>query len=225
MFTVMRKLRAEEDGITLTELMVATVVLALILGAVYGVLIAFYRNVRDQELKTTAQRQANTAMTGIVINLRQALDLSDIGQPVLELQSIAAGDATDKIVFQSDRMDFQGPEEYTYELRNCAANRCELWQDTRWADAPFTEPYVYPAVPDQSRVILEDVVTGGSSLFRGARWLAGTKTFTDSCDGSPGNQCSFPLVDVSLRVDPDVTRDVPGIIEIREEVRIRNARS
>ena len=89
----------------------------------------------------------------------------------------------------------------------------------------ITEPYTYPAAADLSRVLVESVVTDGTPLFTGARWVAGVKTFTDSCDGTPGNQCSFPLVDIVLRVDPDVERDALRIIEIQEEVRIRNART
>ena len=226
MLTVLRSARDREEGLTLTELMVVTAVMGLVLAATYGVISAFYTNVHNQELKTTAQREATHAVTGMVVSLRQAVDLSDIGQPVLELRSITAGDSTDRLVFQTDRnLDKPGPEQHTYELRNCVANRCELWEDVRWTQAPHTEPYSYPSAADVSAILLRNVVTDGTPVFTGARWVSGTKTFTDSCDGSPGNTCQFPLVEIVLRVDPDVTRDVPRIVEIREEVRIRNART
>ncbi len=67
-----------------------------------------------------------------------------------------------------------------------------------------------------------NVLSDGPPLFLGSEWLSGSEALTTSCDLS--NPCQFSLVKIVVRVDadPDITADEP--LQVRHEVRLRNAR-
>lgn len=220
----LRRLVRDERGVSLTEVMVSALLISIITAAFYTVFVGFMGNVRDEQLKSQAQDEGRLALSLVVVDIRQALDLVGDGEAVTELQSISAGDATDRIEFYSDRLAFSdGPERYAYELRNCVAQICELWQELTYATPPAVVPYVYPVVPTREMMILENVVADGTSVFTGVQIAGAVQTPVAQCDGTIGNRCSFALVEVVIRVDPDPTEPTPRIIEFTEQVRMRNA--
>ena len=173
--------------------------------------------------KVDVQEEARITLGAMVLELRQSFDFTGNGEAIVELESIVGGDLTDSVTFHSDRIEAaQGPEKYKYELRNCVANRCELWKTVWFAESPYTEPYSYPATATHDNAVMHKVVADGTPIFTGIEWISGTRTETDSCDGTTGNLCDFPLVEVIFRLDPNPERG-NDIVQVQEQVRMRNA--
>ena len=222
----MRRLLRGERGMSITEVTVASAIVAIAAAAFYTTFAGFLDNVHDEELKSRAQDEGRLAVSAMVIDLRQAIDLTGNEAPVIELKSRAAGDDTDSIEFFSDRVEVvPGPERYLYELRNCAEDICELWQKITYAVPPAAPPYVFPNEPDRDIPLLQNVsIAGPDPVFAGVSWATGAAVTTSSCDGTVGNECAFNLVEIHLELDPDPDSDGgPGNVQFQEQVRMRNA--
>lgn len=209
----------DERGVTLSEVMVATMITTVVSLAFYAFFFAFADDVHREERRATTLESVRPAVSELVLELRQAVDLDGDTAVVTSLDS--AWDQLD-LTFHSDRMaDADGPERYRYYLGSCAAGTCDLIREVTLADMGSGPDYTYTSAPMVSRLV-EDVLTDGPEpLFSGVSWRGGYETITTQC--GTGVDCVFEVLRVRLRVDPDTTGNPLPIIELQEDVRFRNA--
>lgn len=213
---MLRRLRSEEAGISLAEVLVASAVASIVATAFLIVFSAFSRNVSLEEARAAALNDVQLTMTQLVSELRQAVPLVDNG-PLVEVLDSSWSSA--ELVFHSDRADEPGPERYRYYLANCSATHCDLMRDVTVADNPAA-PWTFTGTPTSSLVV-PNLLIGGDPLFRGAEWSTGTEVATTDCDLT--TPCEFALVQVIMRVDPDPNTTAEEPLRVRNEVRLRNA--
>jgi hypothetical protein len=212
---MLRRLHRGEDGLGVVEVAMASVLTAIIMAGFYTAFISFGRNAADEQAKSDLQRQMRPNMANLVVELRQAVAMDALSDPVVEL-------AWNKLTFTSDRVDFDaGPEEYRYYLTGPVDGYYTLWFEARYNDG--SGPSFFPIAADRKVRLHEGVVASTSSpLFLGASWTGSTKNVVTSCGGAV--DCDFNLVTVRWEVDPEVTRTRPENVVIVEEVRMRNAK-
>lgn len=225
---ILNCLHRDQRGLTLSEMTVTVMVMAIALGAFASLLLGFFDNVGVQLALSDAEREVRPVIREMVVEVRQAVPPSEAAtaQPVLEM-------AWNKLVFHSDRLPLDGvPEKHIYELVNCTNGSdggiCDLQRTVVEADVssvPPTFTYVDNTVERQEIVltsVLADPYLTTGPLFHGVAWVGSpaARTTVASCD--PISRCMFPLVIIDLRVDPSVNEN-PGNYEVHEEVRLRNA--
>lgn len=209
----------DERGVTLSEVMVATMITAIVSLAFYSFFFAFADDVHREERRATTLEALRPAVSELVLELRQAVDLDGDTAIITSLDS--AWDQLD-LTFHSDRMaDADGPERYRYYLSSCSTDTCDLYREVTLADVGSGPDYTYTSAPMVSR-LLEDVLTDGpDALFVGVSWRGGYETVTTECGTS--DDCVFEVLRVRLRVDPDTLGNPLPVIELQEDVRFRNA--
>jgi Prokaryotic N-terminal methylation motif len=210
--------RGGESGVTLVETMVAMLITTLVAAVFYTIFYQFSDDVLRQERRATTLEQVRPAVAGLIIELRQALDVDNDRAVVGTLDNDWD---TLELVFYSDRFaDSDGPERLRYYLENCASGLCELMRDVTAADSGSGPSWTYTGSVATSQ-IAENVLTDGvEPLFAGVSWRGGTLETTDQCGTSPS--CEFEVLRIRLRVDPEPGEDLP-VIEVYEDVRFRNA--
>lgn len=221
-------LHRDERGLTLTELGVTVMVMGIALAALSAMLLGFFNDVEIQLSLSDAERDTRPVIRELVVELRQSVPPTEAGTalPLAELD-------WDKVVFYSDRLPLDGtPEKHIYELINCSdgtdGGTCDLQRTVITADTDSVPPsfkYDNNTIDRQDIVlsrVLADPYLGTGPLFRGVEWAGSPAVRTEvaSCDAA--SRCTFSLVVVDLRVDPSI-KDNPGVYEIHEEVRLRNA--
>jgi hypothetical protein len=208
----------DEGGVTLVETMVAMLITTLVATVFYTIFYQFSDDVLRQEQRATTLEQVRPAVAGLIIELRQALDIDNDRAVVGSLDN--DWDSLE-LVFYSDRFaDTDGPERLRYYLDNCAANLCDLMRDVTAADAGSGPSWTYTGAAATTRIAENMLTDGTEPLFAGASWRGGTLELTDQCAASPS--CEFEVLRIRLRVDPEPGEDLP-IIEVYEDVRFRNA--
>ena len=208
-----------EDGISLAEVMVATMITALVSVAFYGFFFAFAGDIERQEARATTLEAVRPAVSSLVIALRQAVDL-DGDTAVVE--RLDADWASLEVVFFSDRLeDSPGPERYRYYLDACVGNLCDLMSEVTLADTGTGPNWTHTAPPRTTRVLADVRRDGPEPLFSGVSWRGGTEATTLQCD--PSSPCAFEVLRLRLRVDPEPGIASLPVIEIQEDVRFRNA--
>ena len=214
---MLNRLRHDESGITLTELMVAGAMAAIISSAFLLVFSSFNRSVSLEEARATSLREVQAAIADLSVELRQAIPLTDGSFAVASLE---AGWPAPELVFYSDRArEAPGPERYRYYVGRCSGNLCDLMRDVTVADAGGP-PWTYSAAANSRRVVA-NVLSDGGPLFQGADWSTGSEVLTTSC--GVGAACEFSLVQIVVRVDPDPKTSAEEPLQVRREVRPRNA--
>ncbi|MFC2177401.1 hypothetical protein ACFLRH_03175 [Actinomycetota bacterium] len=214
---MLNRLRHDESGISLMELMVAGAMASIIATAFLLVFSSFSRSVSLEEARAAALGEAQAASADLAVELRQAIPLTDGAFAVASLDSAWPAP---ELVFYSDRArDAAGPERYRYYVSGCAGNRCDLMRDLTIADAGGP-PWTYTGTAHSERVVA-NVLTDGESLFEGARWTTGSEVLTSSCDAA--TPCGFSLVKFVIRIDPDPNSMAEEPLQVRHEVRLRNA--
>lgn len=215
----MRRLLRDEQGVSLSEVMVATMITALVSAAFYGFFFAFAGDVERQEARATTLESIRPAVSSLVIELRQAVDL-DSDSAVVE--RLDATWASLEVVFYSDRLeDAPGPERYRYFVDNCAGNLCDLMREVTLADVGTGPNWTFTGAAGTTRVLADVRTDGPEPLFSGVSWRSGTEATTLQCDlASP---CTFEVLRARLRVDPEPGKPSLPVIEIQEDVRFRNA--
>ncbi len=215
---MIRRLFTDEGGISLVEVMVAALITTMVAAVFYSIFYSFSNDVLRQEQRAASLDQVRPAVTGLIIELRQAVDVDFDTAVVGSLDS----DWSDlELVYYSDRFaDDEGPERFRYYLSNCNGSLCDLMREVTRADAGTGPNWTYLGTPSAGTVV-ENVMTDGTDpLFSGASWRGGTETVTLDCGVS--SACVFEILRIRLRVDPEPDRDLP-VIDIREDVRFRNA--
>lgn len=214
---MLKRLLRNESGITLTELMVAGAMAAIISAAFLVVFSSFNRSASLEEAKASALREVQAAAGDLSIELRQAIPLTDGSFAV---SSLEAGWPAPELVFYSDRArDAAGPERYRYYVSGCSGNLCDLMRDLTVADAGGP-PWAFTGTVRSERVVA-NVLNDGAPLFQGADWSTGSEVTTASCGTSTA--CEFSLVRITIRVDPDPKISAEEPLQVEREVRLRNA--
>jgi type II secretory pathway pseudopilin PulG len=214
---MLNRLRYDESGITLTELMVAGAMAAIISAAFLLVFSSFNRSVSLEEARATALREVQAATSDLSVELRQAIPLTDGSFAVASLE---ASWPAPELVFYSDRArEAAGPERYRYYVSGCSGNLCDLMREVTIADAGGP-PWTFTGTANTKRVVA-NLLSNGDPLFQGADWSTGSEVLTTSCGTSAA--CDFSLVQISVRVDPDPKISAEEPLKVRREVRLRNA--
>ncbi len=214
---MLRRLLRDESGITLTELMVAGAMAAIISAAFLVVFSSFNRSASLEEARASALREVQTASADLAVELRQSIPLTDGAFAVASLES---GWPAPELVFYSDRArDADGPERYRYYVSGCSGDLCDLMRDVTVADAGGP-PWTFTGTANSRRVVA-NVLSDGDPLFQGAEWATGSEVLTTSCGTSAS--CRFSLVQIVVRVDPDPNISAEEPLQVRHEVRLRNA--
>ena len=208
----------DERGMTLVETMVAMLITTLVAAVFYTIFYQFTDDALRQERRATALEQVRPAVAGMIIELRQALDI-DSDQAVVG--SLDNDWSSAELVFYSDRFaDTDGPERLRYYVAGCAAGLCDLLRDVTAADTGSGPNWTYTGAASTQRVVENVLTDGPEPLFTGVSWRGGTLETTDQCGTSVS--CQFEVLRIRLRVDPEPGSDLP-VIEIYEDVRFRNA--
>ena len=214
---MLNRLLRDESGITLTELMVAGAMAAIISAAFLVIFASFNRSISLEEARATALREVQAAAADLSVELRQAIPLTDGSFAVASLES---GWPAPELVFFSDRArEAAGPERYRYYVAGCSGNLCDLMRDITVADAGGP-PWTHTGTANSERVVA-NVLSDGDPLFQGADWATGSEVLTSSCDASAA--CEFSLVQIVMRIDPHPNISAEEALHVRHEVRLRNA--
>lgn len=108
-----------DAGFTLVEVSVALILSAMVGGSMVGVMYSLSQNASDVGHNADLQRTGRLVVAELVMDLRQAEPVAANGDPI---ESLSA----DRIVFYSDRAEFEGPERIIYERTSCVSGMCRL---------------------------------------------------------------------------------------------------
>ena len=229
------RLHSGDDGISLSELLVVSLVVSITSAIIFGALSTMFSNVGYQFSLGEAEQQTRPVLRELIVRLRQSdkVGTSNSLHPVGEID-------WDTLVFYADSPptavwpDRPVLDEYRYELVNCAIvggeQVCDLQLTITPPDDP--DPAVTPKVytgPGNSNIVLTQVLADDygarGPLFKGIDWIPpvpGADPVRTEIASCAGPSCTFPLVEIDLSVDPSLVTENPRIFEIHEEVRLRN---
>lgn len=214
---MLKRVLLDESGVSLTEVLVAGAMAAVLATAFLVMFSAFSRNVSLEESRARALTEAQTMAADLTSELRQATAVAVDGASIEKLVSTWPNA---ELVFYSDRADdAPGPERYRYYLDACSATHCDLMREVTVADNP-TQPWLYTGTPGVGRVVADVLIGGADPLFQGADWTTGAEVITTACD--PATPCDFAIVQIVMRVDPDTNTPAEEPLQVRHEVRLRN---
>lgn len=223
---MLRKLQREDAGLTLTELLVVSMVTAIVGAILLGMMGSLFNNVGFQFALGDTQAEVRPELRSMIVRIRQARPVGNTAadDPVSAL-------SWDRLVIHVDTTPGattaveQELEKVEYILVPTIINEgtqlYQLERRTFEATNPTVRPLNYSAIASENVVLLEDVIASvAQPLFNGAFFdAAGVKQSVAACAGI---NCDFSLVELFLQVDPSLTTDNPRIYEIEEEVRLRN---
>jgi type II secretory pathway pseudopilin PulG len=209
----------DERGMTLIEVTVAGALSTIIAAAMITMFISLNGNVALQESRANATTEAGTAVSELVVELRQAVDLDGDGFVVASLD----GDWSSlDLQFAADRYAGDpGPEWYRYRLDNCSGGLCDLVRDRTVADTGSGPNWTFSSDPMSNVVAQNVIVDGVDHLFEGVSWSTGSEETVDFC-GDAFHACEFLMVRIRLRVEPDRLDTGVEPVEVVEDVRLRN---
>lgn len=229
------RLRDEEQGISLSELLIVSLVVGITSAILFGALSSMFTNVGYQFALSETEQETRPVIREMIVRLRQ----SDKTGPSNTLHPIGEVD-WDTLVFYSDSPPSSTwpalpvLDEYRYELINCAVAGGEQVCDLQLTITPPDDPD--PAVTPKTYTgagfstielteVLADNYGARGPLFKGVDWVPpvpGADPVRTEIATCLGAACSFPLVEIDLAVDPSLVTENPRIFEIHEEVRLRN---
>lgn len=212
----------DDRGLTLIEVMVASLVLAIVMAGIFSLVMSMNDDVHDANGRIDLNNQVLPILSDLVINLRQAEAAAEDGPLSVSAVTVLA---SDEIVFTSDRKSVDGPEQYHYQVVNCADGMCDLQLTVTAANPASSTPDDWDYVGGASLVdgtVITRVNEPSVSvpLFEGLDWEQGTEAVTTSCNAGLGNYCEFTSVMVRLVVTPQ-TRSQESR-QFSELVRMRN---
>lgn len=242
----MRRLIVEDEGITVTELMIVTVILSFAVLIVGGLMSGLLRDWQIQEAMASVQEETRPVVRELLVQVRQST------QPESGVDSNPVSEvAWDRLTFYADRLgdSDDAPERHEYELINCSGGTngglCDLQLTITSPDNPSAvSDWTYTGTPDRVETVLEGVRAEpptdddsdasvwlesevDDSLFHLVRWDSSSGTATreivGACDDSGSTTCVANLVVINLVVDPGAVRNAISDVELYEEVRLRNA--
>jgi Tfp pilus assembly protein PilV len=215
---MLRRILTDEQGMTLTEVMVAGILTSIVVTAFYSLFYGFTRNLTLEEQRATALQEIRPVVSELIVELRQAQDIDNDGAI---LTALNAAWSNAGLVFYSDRRSEEGPERYVYKVNGCSGDVCDFVREVTLADAGTGPTWTYTG-PTTTHVLLDNLLKDGSEpLFRGVSWAAGVEQYTTFCGA--GIPCDFPLVRIRIRVDPDPDSTTIPAVQIQEDVRLRNS--
>lgn len=151
----MRRLIADERGVSLVELLVVIVLASLIMGVTLTTFTQFEQTTAANQRQNDAQEQARRGLAGVIRELR------NLASPTPELPKAVVRKDADDLLFQS--VSSSAIRRVRYCLN---ATQRRLWRQVQLA--PFTEPST-TACPDTgwgtSRVNVENVTNGTRDVF------------------------------------------------------------
>lgn len=199
------------------EVLIAGAVASIIATAFLVVFSSFSSGVALEEARASALREVQAASAELSTGLRQAVALELDGPTVVSLQ----GDwASAEIIFYSDRFpESPGPERYRYYVDGCSGNLCNLMRDVTEPDTAVA-PWTFTGTPTTERLV-SNILNDGGPMFQGADWSTGSEVLTSSCDAAA--PCVFASVQITIRVDPEPNVTAERPLQVRHEVRMRNA--
>lgn len=223
---MLSRLRKEDSGFSLTELLVVSMVTAIVGVILLGIMGSLFNNVGFQFALGDTQAEVRPELRSMIVRIRQARPVGNTAadDPVSAL-------TWDRLVIHIDTTPGsttdveQELEKVEYILVptiiNAGAQLYQLERRTYEATNPTLRPLNYSAIASESVVLLEDVIASvAEPLFVGSFFDgAGVEQKVSSCAGI---NCDFTQVELFLQVDPSLTTDNPRIYEIEEEVRLRN---
>jgi hypothetical protein len=215
---VIERLRSDDRGFTLVELSLSMLMGALISGVMVSVVFSLSQNAADSGRTAELQSTVRSLVAEIVIEIRQARAVTANGDAVDYLDE-------DRLVFYTDRAEFDGPERVVYERKDCASGFCELWVSRYAADPSSAPEWTFESTPFENSFLL-GLVRDDTPMFRGVEWSGSPKaeTFVASCNGTPGKPCDFPMVYLVVRANPfNTSTGADQVFEVVEQVRIRSA--
>jgi hypothetical protein len=238
---------AADEGITVPELMIATLIIGLVMATVGGLMSGLLRDWHIQEALASVEEETRPVVREMLVQVRQSVQsqTGSANHPVSEM-------AWNKLVVYADRLGDtdDAPERHVYELVDCSAGAngglCALQLTVTAPDNPGDAAnWTYTGAPLRVDRLLENVLAepptdddGGDptwlesevddSLFYMVRWdpVPGgdpVRTILGACVDGGAQACDGNLVVISLQVDPSTVKEFPAIFELYEEVRLRNA--
>ncbi|VAW03203.1 hypothetical protein MNBD_ACTINO02-3083 [hydrothermal vent metagenome] len=218
--TLTRRLRSDDQGMTLPEVTVATMITLMVSAAFFTVFMAFNRNVQLADQRASTLRDIRPVIAQMLLELRQATDIDGDGAIIEKLDS--SWSSLDLIFYSDRRPDIEGPERYRYYLTNCANNVCDFVHEVLPADTGSGPDWTYDNNTPAERTLISNVVASGGALLIGVSWNTGSEILTTSCGGA--TRCDFDVVRIDLRIDPDPETGTLAALQIREDVRLRNGK-
>ncbi len=227
--------------------MISTLIIGFVMAIVGGLMSGVLRDWAIQDSMAAVQEESRPVVREMLVQIRQstASGSTTADHPVSEM-------TWDRVVFYSDRLgdNNDAPEQHTYELVNCSdgvnGGLCTLQLTIVEPDNPTAvSDWTYTGAPIRVDMLLENVIAQPpldldanpalwteaevvDSLFYMIRWdpvpnSDPIRTVIGACqDGTPAS-CDGNLVIISMEIDPSTARDFPGVFELYEEVRLRNA--
>jgi len=206
----------EEGGFTLVEMSVALILSAMVVGTFVSVFFSFSQNAGDTTAKAEHQEMSRQIVASLVVDLRQAVRAEANGYPIESL-------APDRLVFYTISRDATEPVRVIYERIGCVEGECTL-QVSRFAAVGFEDgDYEFSGAAFEQHALMRGVLAD-QPLFGGFDWVGDPKVKTTIVSCGSGADCDFPLVSIALRARPfGTSAGARTTLEIREEVRLRNA--
>lgn len=213
-------LRADERGFSLPELLVASTVMIIVMGAIYGALNAFERSASRSTTANEAQEQARATTDRLAWQLRNLVmpanatggPLEQSGSYDLVFETISSSTGAGTNATKVGRM------RYCYD--NSTPADARIWVQTQtWttATAPAVPSTAVCPAPEwgNQRVVAEHLVNRYNGQARPA-WT------TTSFPASSTDPADIVGIRTDLYIDADTTR-APAEVRLTSGVALRNA--
>jgi len=212
---MLMRLRSDH-GFTIVEASVSVIIMGILLAAVYSVIIRVNQDATEQIHLSDTLAELRLAAHDVDVELRQATPDTPNGNPVQKL-------AWDEIQFLSYLNASADLQLHRYWLQGDCTTGCDLLKAVH-APIPASDPPAYKTAPEFTQTVAAGILASPAKpAFVGQAWSGASLTNIVACNEGAGLDCSFTLVEVSLRSDPTEFGAVPEVL-ITEQVRIRNAR-
>jgi Tfp pilus assembly protein PilV len=156
-----------QDGFTLVEVLITSVLMIVVLGATLTALTSFERNTAVNQRQNTGQDQLRNAMD------LMARDLRNLASPTVNLpQAVDRAEPSD-LIFQSEGRDLPAGslnQANTTRVRYCVSAAGDLYRQIQtWTSASAPGAPADTACPGATwpttKIVAEDIVNGARPIF------------------------------------------------------------
>jgi type II secretory pathway pseudopilin PulG len=156
---VLRRLRREESGMTLIELLVASTIGIIVLGAAFQILIVGFKGTQRVTSSIDAVARGRLAMENVTREIRSQICLPT---PTGPQPALLYGDAT-SMSFYADL----GDESLTPDLRQISFANNKVTEKIFANTGTVTNPSFagYPSSPTKTRVLANDITQDGTTPY------------------------------------------------------------
>jgi type II secretory pathway pseudopilin PulG len=214
----MTRLRSEESGFTLVEVLVAATLGFMILAVTLGLLESSTRVNLGVLAKTDAMQRGRLAMDTITRQLRSQV-CSDVSTPAI------ADARDDQVTFYADFGTGTTPPDR--RLLTFGGPNATVQEFVYPGSGPAGGPYTYAATPIRNHMVVENVAPVGTTPY--LRYYA----FTMTANPTPTLRLATPLsaadralvarIEIAYVTRPTGARDNTQAITFRDQVHIRHA--